>query len=129
MRRTFAVHDHSESGRAELEASPTRVEEAAAMLAAITDLPRAMASLERRVVELAALVHNMDTRLPSKMLRVREAAEALGCSVPTVRRKIRAGELPSLRVGRSVRVDLSKLGALDASQVATLVERARSGTG
>jgi excisionase family DNA binding protein len=39
-------------------------------------------------------------------LPVQEAAKRLGLSVPTIWRRVRAGELQTIRVGRSVRVVL-----------------------
>lgn len=44
-----------------------------------------------------------------KPLPVSEAAAALGVSVRTLRRRIKAGEMPVVRVGRAVRVDLAEL--------------------
>jgi excisionase family DNA binding protein len=44
------------------------------------------------------------------LLTVREAADRLRCSEKTVRRLIRRGELPALRVGRtSLRIDEAEL--------------------
>ncbi len=44
-----------------------------------------------------------------KPLPVSQAATALGVSVRTLRRRIKAGEIPVVRVGRAVRVDLAEL--------------------
>jgi len=40
----------------------------------------------------------------SRLLTLAETAERLGCSLPTVRRRVRSGELPVFRDGRLVRV-------------------------
>jgi excisionase family DNA binding protein len=103
-----------------------RVDALAAALVAVTDLPLAMASLERRVVALSAEIQRMRSRLPTPVVPVRQAAEVLGCSVPTVRRRIRLGEIPAVRVGRAVRVDLSKIRSFDHEEITALTERARS---
>jgi excisionase family DNA binding protein len=39
-----------------------------------------------------------------RLLTLEEAAERLGCSVKTVRRRVAAGELPTFRSGRLIRV-------------------------
>jgi excisionase family DNA binding protein len=43
---------------------------------------------------------------PPKLVTVADAAETLGVSEVTVRRRIKDGRLPSKRVGRAIRVDL-----------------------
>jgi excisionase family DNA binding protein len=52
---------------------------------------------------------------PSPYLKVAEVASELGCSEATVRRRIRAGELPAVRLGDSpnsgVRVPAAALKA------------------
>ena len=44
-----------------------------------------------------------------KPVTVPEAARELGVSTRTLRRRIKAGEMPVVRVGRAVRVDLAEL--------------------
>ncbi len=41
---------------------------------------------------------------PDPLLRMSEVAARLSVSVDTVRRRIRAGDLPAVRIGTSVRV-------------------------
>lgn len=48
-----------------------------------------------------------------ELLDVHGAAEVLGCSVPTIERAVRRGELPSLRVGRLRRFRRSDLLGLN----------------
>lgn len=43
------------------------------------------------------------------MLKVGEVAHRLGFAKPTVYAKLQRGEIPSLRVGRSIRVDPDEL--------------------
>lgn len=43
------------------------------------------------------------------MLSLREAADILGVSAPTVRRIIRGGVLPAARIGGQVRIDAGDL--------------------
>jgi excisionase family DNA binding protein len=42
--------------------------------------------------------------LTARLLTLAEVADELGCSVPTVKRRVRAGALPIFRDGRLVRV-------------------------
>lgn len=64
---------------------------------------------------------------PPQLVTVAEAAKLLGLSVRTVSRHIKSGEIPTRRIGRSVRVDLGQLRPLDATSVAELAYEARSG--
>jgi excisionase family DNA binding protein len=52
---------------------------------------------------------------PTRLLTAREVAARLGVSLPTVRRRIRSGELPAVRLGNqpgtAVRVDERELDA------------------
>ena len=50
------------------------------------------------------------------LVDVHGAAELLGCSVPTVERAVRRGEIPSIRVGRLRRYRRADLLALDATK-------------
>jgi excisionase family DNA binding protein len=49
---------------------------------------------------------------PSAFLTVAEVAERLRCSEPTIRRRIRAGEIPAVKLGQGrsvIRVDAAEL--------------------
>jgi excisionase family DNA binding protein len=94
-------------------------------IASLTELPESVADLRREVAYLLAAMARVENRLPSPLANVQQAAAALRCSVPTIRRKVKAGEIPSMRIGRSVRIDLSKLRALTGAEVRDLARRAR----
>lgn len=66
------------------------------------DLVAVLDELRRVRVELAALRADHEAELVSPT----EAARRLGVSVRSIQRRIRAGELPSVRVGGSRRVRL-----------------------
>jgi excisionase family DNA binding protein len=100
-------------------------ESVASAVALLTELPETVADLRRDVAHLVAVVERVEKRLPSPLVNVQQAAAMLECSVPTIRRKVKAGEIPSVRVGRAVRVDLSKLQALTGAEVRDLARRAR----
>ena len=73
-------------------------------------------------------MRKVDARLPPQLVSIREAASVLGCSTATVRRKLGNGELASVRLGHTVRVDLSKLVALDGKDIAALLADVRRRT-
>jgi excisionase family DNA binding protein len=79
-------------------------------------------------VELARVARELaDLRraLPPSLVTLQDAASRLGVSLSTIRRKVAAGEIPSIRVGRSVRLDLGALRPLDVDEVAQLARAAR----
>ncbi len=43
-------------------------------------------------------------QLPEKLLSLSDTAEVLGCSLKTIRRRVKAGDLATIRDGRLVRV-------------------------
>lgn len=47
---------------------------------------------------------NNATPLPERLLSLSDTAKILGCSLKTIRRRIEAGELVTIRDGRLVRV-------------------------
>jgi excisionase family DNA binding protein len=82
-----------------------------------------LAELRRVTAELEALRR----ALPPQLVSMPEAAKRLGVSLATVRRRVRDLSLPSRRIGRTVRVDLSTLHPMAESEVARLAARARTG--
>ena len=63
----------------------------------------------RAVEELRAEIVALRRALPPQFGSVADAARALGCCDRTVWRQIRAGKLPSRKVGRKTVVDLAAL--------------------
>jgi len=47
---------------------------------------------------------NNATALPERLLSLSDTAKILGCSMKTIRRRVDAGELATIRDGRLVRV-------------------------
>jgi excisionase family DNA binding protein len=86
-----------------------------------------MAPLRTEISRLSAQVEAMRRAIPPALVPVREAAQALGVSEATVRRRIRDGDMPTVRVGRSVRVDLGALRSAGAGEVTRLVTAIRFG--
>jgi excisionase family DNA binding protein len=74
----------------------------AAVAASVTPL---FAELRRISAELETLRR----ALPPQLVTLPEAAQRLGLSLATVRRRVKDGSLPSQRIGRSVRVDVGGL--------------------
>ncbi len=85
-----------------------------------------LAPLRAEVARLAVQVEAMRNAIPPALVPVREAAQALGVSEITIRRRISQGLIPSVRIGRSVRVDLAALKAPDPDEVAHLANVARN---
>jgi excisionase family DNA binding protein len=72
--------------------------------------------------ELAAVVEQAvrgalrDLGTSEPLATVSDAARRLGLSPRTIRRRIKGGEIPCVRVGRSVRVDLRCFNVAPASR-------------
>jgi excisionase family DNA binding protein len=77
-------------------------------LAQLLQLPVEVQALRAEVVRLRATLEQLRRSLPPALLSVGDAARSLGISEVTVRRMIRRGELAHVRIGRSVKVDLSR---------------------
>ena len=90
----------------------------AALLAAVVEAPRRIAELERNVLDVSKKLDAVLRALPPPLVSVERAAQVLCVSVPTLRRYIKSGRVPSLRIGRGIRVDLSKLEAAGAKEIA-----------
>jgi excisionase family DNA binding protein len=74
-------------------------------------------TLEHMAKVIADRVVQRLRRGKKRMMNIEEAAAYLGCSPATVRRRIRVGEIPSVRIGRLRRVrkaDLDKLPTANA---------------
>ncbi|MGC9221479.1 MAG: helix-turn-helix domain-containing protein [Solirubrobacteraceae bacterium] len=56
-----------------------------------------------------------------ELISVREAAQAVGVCEETIRRKVKAGELPDRRIGGRIRIDRSDLLELLAGEPAAHV--------
>lgn len=82
-----------------------------------------LAELRRVTAELEAL----RKALPPQLVSMPEAAKRLGVSLATVRRRVADRSLPSRRIGRTVRVDLSGLHTMPEAEVTRLATRARTG--
>jgi excisionase family DNA binding protein len=106
--------------------SPNSIDQLAVTLSALLDTPRVLADLRRQVADLTDAVRSMEKNLPSLLVSIDEAAKVLGYSSASVRRWAGAGAIPTLRLGRSWRVDLSKIRGMDPAEIARLAREARS---
>ncbi len=97
----------------------------AGALAALLEVPARLASLEAEVRSLREEVAALRRSSPPTAVTLPEAAQRLGVSVSTLRRRIRAGDLPVVRVGRAVRIDVAVLRHGDDAEVVRLAEAAR----
>ncbi|HJX54436.1 MAG TPA: helix-turn-helix domain-containing protein [Polyangia bacterium] len=97
----------------------------AAMLTAFSEIPVRVAAMERTLTELAASVEALRAASPPLLLRVPEAAAIFKVSVPTMRRWVKTGHVPVVKVANTVRVDLSRLHGVDAADVARMAREIR----
>ncbi len=95
------------------------------LLAALADLPARLAVMERTAVEQSRKLDAVLRALPPSLVSVQQSAVTLGISVPTVRRWVKSGRVPSLRIGRSIRVDLSRFDVAGADETRALASSAR----
>ena len=93
---------------------------------AMADIPARLIALEQRVSECTTKLDSLMAALPPKLVTITEAAAACEVSVPSMRRWVKRGDVPSLKVGHTVRVDLSRLRGKDASAVAMMAAEARA---
>jgi len=101
------------------------VERLAHLLNSLLELPGRVEELSDEIRQLQVSVEQMRRALPPALVSIPEAARALALSTATIRRRIKDGSLPSVRVGRSVRIDLSMVRPMDEDQVARLAAEAR----
>jgi excisionase family DNA binding protein len=76
-------------------------------------------TLERMARVIADRVVQRLRRGKKRMMDIHDAAAYLGCSPATIRRRIRLGEIPSVKIGRLRRirkVDLDHLPSADTEQ-------------
>jgi len=95
-------------------------------LAALLSLPDEVHALRSEVAALHAAIDQLRRALPPALLSVTDTARALQVAPITVRRMIREGKLAHVRVGRSLRVDLTRtpvesVNGDDGRRVATRV--------
>ena len=97
------------------------------LLARVTHLPLDLAAIEERLGRIEAGMESLRRALPPLLVRLPDAARALGVSYATIRRMKKDGRLPTVGSGRSARVDLAALHAPSEEEVARAVAQARSG--
>lgn len=81
--------------------------------------------LVAQIGALTAEVAQLRRSQPPALASLAEAADRLGLSLSTIRRRVRDGSIPTRRVGRRVLVDLNALRPLDDVEVAQMAREAR----
>jgi excisionase family DNA binding protein len=97
----------------------------AAVITAFAEIPVRVAGMERAVTELTAKVEALRAASPPLLVPIQEAATIFKVSVPTMRRWVKTGQVPVVRVANTVRVDLSRLHGVDAPDIARMAREAR----
>lgn len=82
-------------------------------------------ALRADVAELKEQNARMAARLPTQWASVAETAQATGYCEATVQRLCKTGRLPATRHGRKWLIDLSRVHAVDAEDVAAAAAEAR----
>jgi excisionase family DNA binding protein len=80
----------------------------AALFGALADIPDRLAALERAEAENGAKLDALQAALPPKHATITEASRTYGVSIPTMRRWVRKGVVPALKVGKVIRVDMGR---------------------
>ncbi len=107
------------------DSAPKDLEQLTRLLAGLLDLPARLVALEAEVRGLREDVVHLRSSAPPLLVPPTEAARVLGISISTLRRRIRTGDVPVVRIGRSVRVDLGALRPADSAEVVRLADMAR----
>lgn len=111
------------STEAEMKIDPTAI---AALLTAFSEMPVHMAAMERALNELTYKVDALRAALPPLLVPVTQAAAIFKVSVPTMRRWVKRGQLPVMKVANTLRVDLSRVRGVDAEDIARMAREARA---
>lgn len=83
----------------------------AAFLRALAEIPARLGMLECQQAELARRIEAMSEALPPLLVAVPRAAEIFGVSEGTVRRWVKAGSIPSVKIEGTTRIDLTFIGS------------------
>jgi excisionase family DNA binding protein len=109
------------SRRAPARASSRRTgTDAADALAAAS--PVTLEALNQRIEALTTAVERLT---PPELVSVAHAARQLGVSARTIRRWVRAGQIPFVKLGNTVRIDLTAVRATPPGQLQRQVDVAR----
>lgn len=92
------------------------------MAATVPDIAE-IEALVRRL--LAEHLEPIRRALPPSLVSIEEAAGILGVSVATVRRRVKAREWPTKRVGRQIKIDATALHPVREADVVDLAARLR----
>lgn len=104
--------------------SPDRTS-TAALFEALAATPARLDVLALEVQRQGETLQRIEAALPSPLLTIAEAAGALRVSIPTMRRWVRKGCIPVVKIENTVRVDLSRIHLADDVEVARLARAAR----
>jgi len=97
----------------------------AGVITAFSEIPARVAAMERALAELTAKIEALLAASPPLLVTVQEAATIWRVSSQTMRRWVATGHVPSIRRGRLVRVDMTKVRGIDAEDIARLAREAR----
>lgn len=97
----------------------------AGLFNALSEIPQRMAAVEQQLAGIQSRLRRIEDGLPAQLLTISEAAAAFHVSIPTMRRWVRSGSVPIVRIGGTVRVQIAKITPVTGAGVSSEALRAR----
>jgi excisionase family DNA binding protein len=98
-------------------------------IGALIALPAQVDTVMRELRKLQEEVRELRQALPAMLVSMEEAAKHLGVNYSTIRRWVKNGSVPSLKIGSTVRVDLRALRPQTGAEIVSLAAAAIAATG
>jgi excisionase family DNA binding protein len=96
-----------------------------AAVASLMTVPQRLTAVEQQLAAVRDELGAVLKRLPPSLVSLKEAAQHLGVSVATLRRQAKSGRVATVRMGSRLLVDLARITAADATDVAGEAQLAR----
>ncbi len=81
----------------------------------------AVEPLARELRDIRVEIERLRHAVPPQLVSIRDAAEFLRLSESTLRRRIKAGDIPYQRIGSLIRIDVNALRPKSADEVESMV--------
>jgi excisionase family DNA binding protein len=81
----------------------------------LAQLPDKLAEITRQLAELQVAVAKVQAQLPAEMLTIAQTAKRFNVSEQTVRRWVKKGEIPYVKIEGSVRIDVGRMRGFDVT--------------
>ena len=107
----------------------SEIQSFAILFSALIEIPQRISALEREQVQAKEKLDRLMTAMPPALATVPEAASAFKVSVPTMRRWVKRGDVPRVKIGNTMRVDLSRLHGVTSVEIAERASQNRAQLG